>query len=110
LDDTDVWSHVKLWADSKDSVLGPLCRQMLSRSFFKVLQISEETYRILRQIDEPSMGHHLSNIIQLRGNFDSALASHFYAFREDSLLLVGREPRDFSSKVWLMRAGVLGHI
>ena len=56
------------------------------------------------------MGSQLSNTIQWRGTLSPEDASYFYAFHEDSLLLAGKEPRDFGSRVWLIRASVLGHV
>jgi HD superfamily phosphohydrolase len=41
LDDTDVWSAIKLWKNHRDTVLATLCTMMLSRNLFKIKLASD---------------------------------------------------------------------
>lgn len=69
LDDTDILSAIKVWADSDDRVLGLLCRAFTNRRLFKV-----------RMLEKPATEE---DILALKSNYIKTL--HLTADEADSL-------------------------
>ncbi len=109
LDDTDIWSAVKSWADdgAGDSILRDLSQRLLSRDLFKVFLLSKDVYDRLRSIDED---HSLGTMVRARVNCAPEDAEYYYTFDAVEFDVIGSPPppdklwRD----VWIMESGALG--
>jgi hypothetical protein len=109
LDDSDIWSSIKAWAEdgSGDPILMDLARRLLSRDLFKVFLLSEDVYNRLLKVDKPECGHNLRTLVRARLGCSVDDAEYYYAFDSTTFDVVGRsqeKPHD----VWIMSSGALG--
>ncbi len=110
LDDSDIWSTLKSWAnnESSDSILRDLSRRLLERDLFKVFLLSKEVYDRLRDIDSAGYGHNLRSIVKTRLECSPEDAEYYYAFDSTTFDVIGRPQEKPWHDVWIMESGALG--
>ncbi|MCH9050498.1 MAG: protein kinase [Proteobacteria bacterium] len=106
LDDSDVWSSLKYWADGEncDHVLADLSRRILKRDLFKVFVLSDEVYNRLRKIDSEECGYNLRKIVAIRLDCSKEDAVYYYAFDATEFDVIGRATKSPLHDVWIMNA------
>jgi serine/threonine protein kinase len=110
LDDSEVWSSIKIWAEdeSGDPILRDLARRLLSRKLFKVFFLSGDIYNRLRDVDSPAFGHNLRALVRARLNCSFDDAEYYYAFDSTTFNVIGRPQTEPRREVWILESGALG--
>jgi len=109
LDDSDIWSTIKSWAETdSDPILSDLSRMLLSRDLFKTFLLSEDVYTRLQEIDSPLYGYNLRTMVKARLNCAEEDAEYYYAFDSTQFDVIGRSPDKPWQDVWIMESGALG--
>ena len=111
LDDSDIWSAMKVWKHHEDKILSTLATDMLDRRIFKVEvhedPISEERieglhHKIAQQLDIPvEDAHYLMNV--------STISKDMYNVEDDSIAILYKsgEIRDISEASELLNVQLL---
>ena len=111
LDDSDIWSAMKVWKHHEDKILSTLATDMLDRRIFKVEvhedPIPEERieglhHKIAQQLDIPvEDAHYLMNV--------STISKDMYNVEDDSIAILYKndEIRDFSEASEMLNVQLL---
>lgn len=113
LEDDDVLSAIKLWANSSDSILSTLSQKFLERKLYKVVEVSPDVAELLQTIDAKSFGHHLLKGVESTLHEEASKSAptereYRYGFDRTDFDVIGDPSKHDQESIWIIRSGRYG--